>query len=165
MEILLNQFIGYNLKAADGMIGRVADFYFDELSWSIKYLVVETDGLLQYDALISPSALLEPDINTKTFPVRTTISKAASVNCNEALHASFQYTSSLKRTKSVTGHMIKAPGTVQGKVFDFVVESNTWEIRYLVIKVEKSIMGKLLLIDSRHLTNVGWSSDVIELNL
>ena len=33
---------GYAIRATDGVIGRVDDFYFDDEHWGIRYLVVDT---------------------------------------------------------------------------------------------------------------------------
>ena len=33
---------GYAIRATDGVIGHVDDFYFDDEVWAIRYLVVET---------------------------------------------------------------------------------------------------------------------------
>lgn len=49
---------GYRLGAADGEIGRVKDFYFDERHWTIRYLVADTTlGLGGHPVLLSPLAL------------------------------------------------------------------------------------------------------------
>jgi uncharacterized protein YrrD len=60
MERNVNNLIGYNLEAADGGIGEVADFYFDDDTWTIRYLVVATGGWLSgRKVLISPHALVQ----------------------------------------------------------------------------------------------------------
>jgi hypothetical protein len=33
---------GYAIRATDGVIGHVDDFYFDDKAWAIRYLVAET---------------------------------------------------------------------------------------------------------------------------
>ena len=48
-------FKGLTIAAADGDIGSVADLYFDDLSWTIRYLVVDTGTWLPgRQVLISP---------------------------------------------------------------------------------------------------------------
>lgn len=214
MEIMLNQFIGYNVKAPDGYVGKVCDFYFDDRSWRVIYLVVDTGDWLNRKIVISPLALLQPDIASKTFPVRITRKQVQisptidtsmvprdelpelceyfgwpmerntyirffkSTNGQTRLSLFMpdlatanehdmpdQYFTRFRRTQGITGCMIKAPETVLGRVSDYIIEDSNWQIRYLVIRVEKSISQKLLLMDSRHLTDVHWSENVIELNL
>jgi hypothetical protein len=38
----IKQFYGIKLAASDGPIGHVKDFYFDDKTWSVRYLVVDT---------------------------------------------------------------------------------------------------------------------------
>jgi len=63
----------FSLKETDGEIGKVVEFYFDDYSWTVRYLVVETGSWLsQPKVLISPKALLEPDWEHEEFPVNLT---------------------------------------------------------------------------------------------
>ena len=53
---------GYAIRATDGVIGKVDDFYFDDEDWGIRYLVVDTGSWLSgRKVLISPIALGSPD--------------------------------------------------------------------------------------------------------
>ena len=36
---------GYAIRATDGIIGKVDDFYFDDRAWTVRYLVVDTGAL------------------------------------------------------------------------------------------------------------------------
>jgi uncharacterized protein YrrD len=49
---------GYTVGASDGQIGSVTDFLFDELSWRVRWLVVDTGAFLSgRKVLLPPSAL------------------------------------------------------------------------------------------------------------
>ncbi len=37
---------GYKLDARDGEIGEVKEFYFDDQSWTVRYLIADTGGWL-----------------------------------------------------------------------------------------------------------------------
>ena len=64
------------MGATDGEIGKVKEFYFDDQSWTIRYLIVETGSWLNgRKVLISPQALLPPDWNNKVFPINLTKEK------------------------------------------------------------------------------------------
>lgn len=53
---------GYIIHATDGEIGKVDQFLFDDETWTIRYLVVNTGNwLLKKLVLISPIALEKPD--------------------------------------------------------------------------------------------------------
>jgi len=64
---------GYAIRATDGVIGTVDDFYFDDEDWAIRYLVVDTGTWLSgRKVLISPIALGSPDWMTQVLPVSLT---------------------------------------------------------------------------------------------
>jgi uncharacterized protein YrrD len=61
---------GYAIAATDGDIGHVKDLYFDDHSWVIRYLVVNTGNWLAGKrVLISPIALGKPNWHEKQLPV------------------------------------------------------------------------------------------------
>lgn len=64
---------GYRVMAQDGDIGKVHDFFFDDDTWSIRYLVVDTGTWLPgRKVLISPLSLGEPRWETTTLAVNLT---------------------------------------------------------------------------------------------
>ncbi len=49
---------GFELRARDGKLGHVRDFYFDDERWTVRYLVVDTAGWLSgRRVLIAPAAV------------------------------------------------------------------------------------------------------------
>jgi uncharacterized protein YrrD len=73
MKQTIKNLLGFTLGATDGEIGKVTDFYFDDITWKIRYLVLETGNWLSNrKVLISPEALLTCDWANKAFPVNLT---------------------------------------------------------------------------------------------
>ena len=65
---------GYTIHATDGDIGTVHAFFFDDKTWAIRYLVVDTGTWLpDRQVFISPIALGQPDWEGQFFPVKLTI--------------------------------------------------------------------------------------------
>jgi len=63
----------YAIRATDGIIGHVKDFYFDDQAWVIRYLVVDTGSWLSSrKVLISPIAIGHPNWTEKVLPVSIT---------------------------------------------------------------------------------------------
>jgi sporulation protein YlmC with PRC-barrel domain len=64
----------YTMLAADGEeIGKIDAFLFDDVKWSIRYLVVKIDNWLQSrKVLIAPVALKQPDEKAETVPTDLT---------------------------------------------------------------------------------------------
>jgi hypothetical protein len=64
----------YTIEAIDGPVGTVSDFLFDDSSWSVRWLVVDTGKWLTGRKVILPTAVLgHPDPTTGTFSVRLTL--------------------------------------------------------------------------------------------
>lgn len=73
MKRRIESLIGFTIGGTDGEIGKVKEFYFDDQSWTIRYLVVETGTwLFGKEVLVSTEAVLTPDWNGKVFPVNLT---------------------------------------------------------------------------------------------
>jgi uncharacterized protein YrrD len=61
---------GASLSAQDGEIGHVSDFYFDDQTWVIRYLVVDTGTwLLGRQVLLSPHSIGVFDRVSRVLPV------------------------------------------------------------------------------------------------
>jgi hypothetical protein len=70
----LKDLIDYTVRATDGDIGHVKDFYFDDGTWVARYLIVETGNWLSSRrVLISPIAIGQPDWSGKILPVSITM--------------------------------------------------------------------------------------------
>jgi hypothetical protein len=64
---------GLAIQATDGELGTVDQFYFDDETWAIRYLVVETGGWLGgRQVLISPISILHTDFEAKRLDVSLT---------------------------------------------------------------------------------------------
>lgn len=65
--------VGFAIEATDGDLGHVKDFYFDDDSWVIRYLIVETGTWLSNrKVLVSPISMGEPNWSAEKLPVRLT---------------------------------------------------------------------------------------------
>ena len=69
----IKQIYGDKLGASDGEIGHVKDFYFDDQSWAIRYLVADTGSWLPgRQVLLSPYSLGRLDQAEKVLRVNLT---------------------------------------------------------------------------------------------
>ena len=69
----MNDLETYALRATDGIIGHVKDFYFDDEAWVIRYLVVEAGTWLSTrKVLISPMAIDHTNWSEKVLCVSIT---------------------------------------------------------------------------------------------
>jgi len=69
----LNRIRGFHLNAVDGEIGHVDDVLFEEGSWRLQYLVVDTSNLVGGKwVAISPSAVTRIDWSNSQIDVALT---------------------------------------------------------------------------------------------
>ncbi len=69
----VRELYGYVIRALDGDIGTVRDFYFGDRDWVVRYLVADTGNwLVDRLVLLSTVSLGQPDWERHEFPVRLT---------------------------------------------------------------------------------------------
>ena len=69
----VNHLKGFAIRATDGEIGTLDQFYFDDESWAIRYLVVNAgDWLGGRLVLVSPIALRQAEWESKRLDVALT---------------------------------------------------------------------------------------------
>lgn len=70
MQRNINNLIGYSMEATDGDIGKVEDFYFEDNTWLIRYLILKTGNwFFNSKVLIAPQAIVKRDAEPRTIPV------------------------------------------------------------------------------------------------
>lgn len=73
MLINAKQLKGLVVRATDGELGSVEDVYFDDETWAVRYLTVETGGWLGgREVLVSPYAVIRADWAAKQLDVELT---------------------------------------------------------------------------------------------
>ena len=76
MQYGISSMIGYEIRATDGDLGKVDEFYFDDETWTVRYIVVETGNWLSgRKVLISPVAFGKTELESRTISVNLTCSK------------------------------------------------------------------------------------------
>jgi len=76
MLIKASDMKGFTIAASDGSVGSVADFLFDDESWTLRWIVVDTGTWLSGRKVLLPVSVLgHPDTAARSFPVRLTMAK------------------------------------------------------------------------------------------
>lgn len=69
----ITELYGTKLNASDGDIGTIEDFYFDDQSWNVRYLIAETGTWLsQFEVLLSPYSIARLDWDDNVMIVNLT---------------------------------------------------------------------------------------------
>ena len=201
----------YKLDSLDGEMGKVQEFYFDDLHWTIRYLVADTGNWLSgRRVLISPYALVAAIKEEQHIAVdlsRKQIEESPSINSDKPVSRQFEmaYTgyygwpsywggpatwgaspspvrdsgpwaapavdeedtgdSHLRSTHEVTGYPIHATDGEIGHVEDFIIDDETWTIRYLVVDTRNWWPGKKVLVSPQWIESVDWSEAKVFVNL
>ena len=200
---------GYRLGGRDGEIGHAREFYFEDVNWTIRYLVADTGNWLTgRRVLISPFALDPVRQDDKIIPVELTkkqIEHAPSLDSERPVSRQYEleYYSfygwpaywdgseawgsvgipdrrsgkwsevsrkhtddpHLRSTQDAIGHTIQALDGEIGHVEDFVVDDETWIIRYLVIDTKNWLPGKRVLIATDWIERISWEDAKVFLSL
>jgi hypothetical protein len=62
----------------------------------------------------------------------------------------------LRSAAHVTGYHIEATDADIGHVEDFIIDDETWEIRYMVVDTRNWLPGKKVLVAPRWIDRVSW---------
>jgi uncharacterized protein YrrD len=63
---------GFRIAAKDGDIGMIKDFYFDDETWTVRYLIVKTGPWFSREVLISAATVTDHSWEDSTFSVGIT---------------------------------------------------------------------------------------------
>lgn len=71
----------------------------------------------------------------------------------------------LRSTHDVSGHDIQAADGEIGHVEDFIIDDETWAIRYLIIDTRNWWLGKKVLVSPQWIERVSWYESKVFVNL
>jgi sporulation protein YlmC with PRC-barrel domain len=208
---------GLTIKAKDGEIGEVDDFYFDDDNWTIRYLVVDTGNWLPgRRVLISPISLGKADAANRRVEVALTMKQIEdSPGVESDKPVSRQYETSyfdyygypyywsgpylwgaaaypgplamperaqpeiekirrseressdphLHSAKEVIGYYIEAADGDVGHVEEFIIDDESWAIRYMVVDTRNWWPGKKVLVAPQWIERASWHDSRVYVNL
>jgi hypothetical protein len=217
---------GLTVGARDGDIGSVETVYFEDLSWTLRYFVVDTGGWLPgREVLIAPRSIERidgigrrlvtnltkdqvrnsPEIDTRkpvsrqheiafydyyeypyywTGPYRWGLwpdtwaaplappvapfgPEGRSAAVAEELAARERATADphLRSAGEVSGYGIEATDGSLGHVEDFLVEEQSWAIRYLIVDPQSWWPGKHVVISPDWITRVDWDESKVHVSV
>ena len=71
----------------------------------------------------------------------------------------------LRGSHEVAGYHIQAEDGEIGHVDDFIIDDETWAIRYLIVNTSNWWAGKKVLVSPQWIRNVSWSERLVTINL
>ena len=185
---------GYAIRASDGVIGKVDDFYFDDETWAIRYLVVDTGTWLSgRKVLISPIALGHAGWMGRQLPValtRAQVERSPDIDTRKPVSRQHEaqyfgyygypyywggaglwgmgaYPGSLTAQDRIDEDL-KAHASTDGDIGhleDLLVDDYTWAIRHLIVNTSNWWGGQRVLIAPHSIKDVSWSEAKVSVDL
>lgn len=204
----------YRVNATDGDVGSVVNFLLDDERWVVRYLVVETGGVIgRPQVLISPISFRQVEWSTHRFTLALTMDKVKNspnldvdkpvsrqherdyygyygypyywgylapwgMSASPALLAAGRRGEErsahseaatgdvhLRSVREVRGYHIQGTDEAIGHVDDFIVDDETWEIRYVVVDTSNWWIGKKVLVAPHWASRVSWETRKVYLDL
>jgi sporulation protein YlmC with PRC-barrel domain len=137
------------IAGADGNLGTVGDVYFDDRSWSVRYLAIEADAWFPDGRVFIPPVFVRSSDSTTL----TVASSKAQVKVSSMVHTEDAH---LQTATVLMGYAIEAEDGEIGHVKDLLVDDRVWAIRYLVVDTGKWWGGKTVLVSPEWLARVTW---------
>ncbi len=209
-------FKGFSIEASDGRIGTVRDFLFDDSTWKLRWLVVDTGGWLSdCKLLLHPSAIDKADVPAKALLVTLTreqVKNSPRIATDEPVSMQMEYRlygyygidsmwggfyyggnpdgepisspklrqavpdeatgtrhvaadPHLRSLAEVTGYRIHATDGEVGHVENFLIDDQSWDVRYLVADTRNWWFGQHVLLSPASVQEIRWDERNISLNL
>jgi sporulation protein YlmC with PRC-barrel domain len=192
MLIATQSIYGSTVEGTDGLAGTVRDLLFDDRTWDVRHLVVHTGNWLTGKSeLLSPEVIESTQWMGRRLSVRLTRQEVEeSPGTDSHLPASHMrdvvqgrmiawdaYWASeldideidadphLDSAKEVTGYHLQASDGEIGHVEDFIVDDESWKIRYLIVDTRNWMPGKHVLMLPESVSLISWNSRKIETEL
>jgi sporulation protein YlmC with PRC-barrel domain len=71
----------------------------------------------------------------------------------------------LRSAREIRGYHIRATDASAGQIEDFIIDDDTWEVRYLVVDTASWWKGKKVLIAPRWTRSISWAEGIVLLDL
>jgi hypothetical protein len=207
---------GFTIRATDGEIGTAGVLYFDDETWTVRYLTADTGGWLGgRQVLISPFSIVRvnwrerrvvvsltreqvehsPDIMTHLpisrqhetaylgyfgypnywggpyqwgpgyFPTALAVPAIESPEALAERAKAESKDSHLRSTGAVSGYDIQAIDGEIGHVCGFVLDDETWSIRYMEVATRNWWPGKKVLFAPGWIQRISWMSSKVHVGL
>lgn len=206
MKVSLNGFTGFagfRMGATDGDIGIIKEIYFDDQTWTVRYLIVKTGNFLNGKlTLVSTQALLAPDWDNELFPTNLAIDQIKNgpdIDTDKPVYrqhelklydhfpwviywgmglmpledsvemavsekisqASTESDPHLRSSDKITGYALQAVDGELGHIDDFIIDTDSWKIIFIVVKTGNWFSGKRVMLPIGWISEVDWQASRI----
>lgn len=189
MLLSIEEIRGYRIAARDGKIGRLDDVFFDDRTWWLRYLVVDTGNwFFRHPVLLPPEEAGRPVYEERVVPVSVTrqeVEESPELSSDLPVHRQYETVligppglplpaapsvlfpgdPHLRSYREVDGYEVSARDESFGRVMDFLCQTSTWQVRYLVVDTGRWLSGRRVLVAAEWLTGVDYARRVVGVDL
>jgi hypothetical protein len=218
MMLVVSALHGFSIEASDGAIGTVSDFLFDDRSWKLRWMVVDTGNWLPgRKVLIHPRAIghiayerqelavaltkekvknspdlmqdqpvsmqIENDLygyygwdpvwggsyfgmDPMTMPIappaQMTLAEREMAETLARMHNGDPH---LRSTKALTGCHLHATDGEIGHLENFLIDKESWAIRYLIVDTRNWWFGRHVLLSPYAVREIDGAENLINLDV
>jgi hypothetical protein len=83
----------------------------------------------------------------------------------EFKHGNQPWDAHLRSTHAVDGYSVEASDGSIGHIVDFIIDDETWAIRYLVVDTRNWVPGKKVLVAPQWIETISWGDSKVVVNL
>jgi uncharacterized protein YrrD len=181
------------IEGPDGRVGILYDILFDDHSWKVCNLLISRDRWFYgQQTLIEPKYVARANWQDQKLSVQATKKQiqqwpTIAGNQNTAAEKTRQGTQAftldaywmgvvnavaqnngnprIRSTKVLNGMHVYVADELVGHIDDFVVDDETWTIRYFVIETRNWCPGKRILVELTAIESICWEDGQVSLSL
>lgn len=161
--------IGYATVGRDGEIGRVTDLLFDDTTWRLCWIVVNTrHGLGRREVVLPVSVLGWPDpirrqlaVDLTTRQIEDSPGAGEHPPVSQCPPLPRQGDSHLRSVEAVVGHRVHLLDGVVGHVEELLMDDGGWLIRYIRVDTCKWRPGDRVLLVPRSVREIDWAGKLV----
>jgi hypothetical protein len=160
--------IGCGTVGSDGELGTVSDLLFDDATWRVRWIVVNTRYWFPRHEVVLPISVLgRPDPLRRRLGVDLTMQQIADSPLADH-HSPVSQQADLGRddphlrsVESMIGHRVQLLDSVVGHVEELLVHDDDWSIRYIRIDTCKWRPGDRVLLAPRFVREIDWAGRMV----
>lgn len=177
---------GYAVLGSDGRLGTVTDLLFDDSTWKMRWLVVNTrDWFPSHEVLLPVAAWGRLDFSQRQFTVRLTsrdiedspgieeylpVSRQGRIDTEGGLRAPCAIGPKpgcgdphLRSVDAVLGHRVYAGDAEIGHVDEILVDSADWSIRFIKVDTRGWRPESRMVVPPRSIREIDWPGRLLHL--
>ena len=181
----MEKLIGLSIRASDGELGKIRDVYFDDSCWTARYLVVDAGGWPEdRRVLISPIAIANIDWDRRSASVTLTTQQVKAgphIDTDKPISRQHEMDllgyygypnywsdpveSHLRSAREVRSFYLQTISASIGHVDDFLIDYESWAVRYIVVDTRDWRNGKHVVISPQWIMWADWAQRLMTVDV